>query len=346
VLLCLRDAFLGQTAFSQQGSAFHWNRCSLNPSQAAKSGSETAAPSARWATTAAPDGHGALIAWPVGDDDPAGIAYEPRRGRWSRLPPAPLAPRIGHVIEWTGRELVVWGGGTSDTGEPTNDGAAYDPEAESWRTLPAAPLEPRHGAASSVIGGDVVVWGGGGAEPETVFKDGATYDPDLDRWTPLPPLPDWLDSHAQGTPQLEPVDGQLVLNQTLWDEDGGQYLAVLDRHDGVWDLLPWPAGLRREPHLAAGDGSTVLFWGGVLTEDDVPLLDGVLLDVATGTWVASLGQGGARSEPGFTALRSAVRDDIPVWTGTEFLIWGSLKSWTFRSEVGWALDPRALTAAQ
>ena len=52
---------------------------------------------------------------PLGD----GLAYDTRADRWSRIPAAPLRPRSGSVVAWTGRDLIVWGGGAFA------DGAAY-----------------------------------------------------------------------------------------------------------------------------------------------------------------------------------------------------------------------------
>ena len=50
-----------------------------------------------------------------------GLAYDRRTDRWSRIAAAPLRPRSGSIVAWTGRELLVWGGG------PHADGAAFHP---------------------------------------------------------------------------------------------------------------------------------------------------------------------------------------------------------------------------
>jgi hypothetical protein len=47
-------------------------------------------------------------------------------GVWRRLAPSPLLPRSGHVVVWTGREMIVWGG--VEKGGAFADGAAYDPQ--------------------------------------------------------------------------------------------------------------------------------------------------------------------------------------------------------------------------
>ena len=53
---------------------------------------------------------------------PHGLAYDPKAGRWSPLPQAPLLGRLDPVGVCTGRSLLVWGG---DPGFV--DGALFTP---------------------------------------------------------------------------------------------------------------------------------------------------------------------------------------------------------------------------
>ena len=80
-------------------------------------------------------GGGAEVA---GSDAPAipphGLVYDPRRNRWSPLPQAPLLGRVGPTAVWTGHELIVWGGETTEcrARRPCHtrrfaDGAAFTP---------------------------------------------------------------------------------------------------------------------------------------------------------------------------------------------------------------------------
>ncbi len=52
-----------------------------------------------------------------------GLAYDPRTNRWSPLPPAPIYGRSDPTAVWTGRAMIVWGGGQSNP--PFTDGAAF-----------------------------------------------------------------------------------------------------------------------------------------------------------------------------------------------------------------------------
>jgi hypothetical protein len=53
---------------------------------------------------------------------PHGVAYDPKADRWSPLPQAPLRGRSNPVGIWTGRSLLVWGGGDGFA-----DGASFTP---------------------------------------------------------------------------------------------------------------------------------------------------------------------------------------------------------------------------
>jgi hypothetical protein len=117
-------------------------------------------------------------------------------GHWSELPPAPITPRMGASVVWTGTELLVWGG-ESDDQTLHGDGAAYNPTTRRWRTLPPAPLSPRVQQAGVWDGGEMLIWGGYDQVSPTghVTNGSAAYDPKTDRWRTLPPAP--LSARAQ-----------------------------------------------------------------------------------------------------------------------------------------------------
>lgn len=76
---------------------------------------------------------GSSLPWFTSADEPPaalqGVAFDPASGTWRALPDAPLTPRNGAVREWTGTELLVWGGEASNgyTSDPFGDGARYRP---------------------------------------------------------------------------------------------------------------------------------------------------------------------------------------------------------------------------
>ena len=131
-----------------------------------------------------------------------GLSYQPATQTWTRIPPAPLAPRADQRAVWTGSKMLVWAGDNPRLFEIVyGDGAAYDPATRRWTPLPKSPLSPRVYNSAVWTGRQMIVWGGGvigeQAElpatqvvpPGTLFDDGAAYDPATNQWTLLPNAP-------------------------------------------------------------------------------------------------------------------------------------------------------------
>jgi N-acetylneuraminic acid mutarotase len=58
---------------------------------------------------------------------PRGFAYTPATNRWARLPQAPLRGRFDPAAVWTGKAMIVWGGGGLPEYRSFIDGAAFTP---------------------------------------------------------------------------------------------------------------------------------------------------------------------------------------------------------------------------
>jgi hypothetical protein len=140
-----------------------------------------------------------------------GVAYDPARRTWRRLPRPPLPLRYvstNQWVLWTGRELMA-GGVEAGSGGGTRAGA-YDPATNRWRMLPRS---PRLTGGSGHLQARTAMWAGTRllvwnfwsptartannptavasrpeAEPEGI--DLWAYDPAGDRWTVLPDPPD------------------------------------------------------------------------------------------------------------------------------------------------------------
>lgn len=96
------------------------------------------------------------------------------------LPAAPIEPRVGQSVVWTGSRMLVWGGQERfhRPGEVINDGAAYDPETRTWQRLPAAPGNGTTSHLAAWTGTQMVVVGGDGSE-RAVLR----YDVEANTWT-------------------------------------------------------------------------------------------------------------------------------------------------------------------
>ncbi|HET8660811.1 MAG TPA: kelch repeat-containing protein [Micromonosporaceae bacterium] len=234
-------------------------------------------------------------------------AFNPRTNRWR---PIAAGPAGASVTVWTGRQVLMWGGGCC--GESSAAGWAYDPQSNTWRTLPAAPLSGRH-ANGVWTGREMIVVGG--TNDSGSLTDGAAYNPTSRTWRKLPSLPAPR-SYATLTWTGTEV---LLVGGVEWDhgtyrmyKDGFAYSPTTNR----WRHLPDMA-MPRSQHMAVWTGRQLLVWGGVTTPYDsrresfATPPHGVAYTPATNQWSA--------------LPRAPLRgrtDAAAVWTGREMIIWG------------------------
>ena len=230
-------------------------------------------------------GGGEAIVWggatnAVPSVDGRGARYDPLRGRWRRVAPAPIVPRSFHSAVWTGARMIVWGGTESSylprrTRRLLADGAAYDPRRDRWRAIPAGPLRPRSGQVAVWTGTRMIVWGGEvagrGRSAGRLARDGAAYDPVRRTWERIAAAPlRWVpDSQAFWTGE----------RMVVWN--GGR-AAAYDPAADRWEPNRWirwpdpPAGIRRRGAVATWTGEELLVWGGPT--------GGAALDPRSGRW--------------------------------------------------------------
>jgi hypothetical protein len=303
-----------------------------------------------------------LVVW-GGDDrlDPGGLqvtadgaAYNPVRGTWRRLPPAPLSARAGATAIWTGREVLVVGGRPvlrTEWNRSHTDGAAWDPVHGSWRRLAPSPQLGGRLVDQHLVwaGARLLVWSDweqvhrsavtlpdgqrGTLEERRDGVDAWAYNPAADRWAVLPAAP--------GQPAL----GGAVL---VWT--GREVLSVAGRpyHGPALDRNPGarydPARNRWRPlaggplDTAAGPaglwtGAALLVWnseserGGGDPRTAFRSGDGAVWDPRVDRWVRlprSPSTGGSGS--------------VAVWTGRGMLVWGGTW-WPASAHSGMAFTP-------
>lgn len=145
------------------------------------------------------------------------------------IDPGPLTARGGHSVIWTGEEMIVWGGESSDGGARLADGAAFDPVAGTWRVIADAPVSPRVYHVATWTGEEMLVVGGRGE------VDGAAYEPTTDSWRDIEASPIPLDS----TSVYDSAVGSAWTGQELvvWSISTNQIAAYAPETD-IWRILP------------------------------------------------------------------------------------------------------------
>jgi hypothetical protein len=181
--------------------------------------------------------------------------YDVSTDRWTTLPDSPLSARAGAELAWTGKELLVWSGGSNHQGfvPSYTDGAAYDPATRSWRALPKAPITGRAWAATAWTGTEMLVWGGddcGCGNPPT--GGNAAYNPATNRWRPLAasPLAPSRTSAGVWTGHEFVVLGSGAPHEVA--------VAAYDPSTDTWRSLPAPP----EGARAAGDAAFAAYANG------------------------------------------------------------------------------------
>ena len=235
--------------------------------------------------------------------DQVGGMYDLAQDTWQGVSTSGQpAWRWQHILEWSGREVLVWGGTTPDT-IPLCDGGRFDPAKNTWSAMslhgaPTGCLEP----ASVWTGHELLVWGGGtiDSSPDGVTNTGAAYNPETDTWRPI---------SNQGAPSARHKPA------TVWT---GEEMIVYGGNAGVDARAYNPAtdrwrslSLRGAPGVhtrgdAVWTGSEVIVWGnsncGV----------GGRYDLASDTWKPFSSKG---------ALTARTMQTL-VWTGEAMIVYG------------------------
>jgi hypothetical protein len=258
---------------------------------------------------------GGGFTWP--DVAMDGIAFDPAKGTWRRVPAPDVPPFVPEVSAWTGDQLIAVGGRTGP--KDGTVGAGYEPGTRSWRDL-GFPYQRWSGFEGVWTGRELVLWGGP-LRSSRPSKRGAVYDPATGSWHRTPAAPvggRW--SHAVAWTGAEMV----VWGGTDARTDLGDG-AAYDPLSGSWrKIAPAPISARQWMPLV-WTGSEVVVWGGSSISKD--RADGAAYDPATDSWR--------------TLARSPLRGrhhHSATWTGHEIVFFGgSNYHRTFRN--GAAYDP-------
>ncbi len=257
-----------------------------------------------------------------------GGRYNPASDRWTPISPAPLSPRYGSSVVWTGSELIVWGGLGSDAGQAVylDDGARYLAASNQWipfRGDGAPRGRYRHTAVWT--GSEMIVWGGS-TEASHPLDDGARYDPVVDRWCPIA---------SDGAPSARSLHIAVWTGaeMIIWGGpaglrnigDGARYDPLADK----WVPISTDgAPTARYQHTMVWDGVEVLVWGGTALVNPGPHTRGSPSPLRTDA---------ASYDPSLDVWRPIASENAPtprrlhtaVWTGDEMIVWGGTAGATF-----------------
>ncbi|MGZ3454930.1 MAG: hypothetical protein ACXVEF_35335 [Polyangiales bacterium] len=202
---------------------------------------------------------------------------------WTKIadPSASFTARTSTAAAWTGGEMFVFGGGTSETSPGLKDGALYRLNKNTWEVLPAVTVvsNGRKEAVGVWTGFYFIAWGG--RDGSTFLNDGVEYDPSTKTWSKLPVSP--LSVRSAPAAVWNPKDSRVVIwggyDATTSLADGAEF----DPITNTWTKLPAAPISGRTGHVMLWTGTEVLIWAGRAASGAV-LGDGALYNPTTKVW--------------------------------------------------------------
>jgi N-acetylneuraminic acid mutarotase len=248
-----------------------------------------------------------------------GARYDPSTDSWvqTSMTNVPVG-RVMHTAVWTGNEMILWGGWTSETGdEYLSTGAKYDPMTDSWSATSNVDVpEARFSHTAVWTGTEMIIWGGlgsgGPGEISGALASGGRYDPSTDSWaaTSIINAPEGRPNHtAIWTGSEMIIWGGVDFRNYNSLSSGGRY----DPSTNAWmqtSTVNAPQG--RLFHTAVWTGNEMIIWGGHVWIGGGSLSDGARYDPLTDNWTPTTNI----DVPGARFHHSA------IWTGVEMIIWG------------------------
>jgi hypothetical protein len=160
-----------------------------------------------------------------------GYIFDARTLSWREIAPSPLAGRSWAAGQWTGTEVVIWGGADGHAADDgvMRDGAAYDPTTDTWRSIAQAPISTPI-LDSAWTGTEMLVFGEGAS---------AAYDPVADAWRTIPDPPvDLSQAHAVWTGREAVLFGAYLSSSNNASRTETAVGAAYDPSSMSWRSLP------------------------------------------------------------------------------------------------------------
>lgn len=217
--------------------------------------------------------------------------------------------RSNAVVVWTGRQILVWGGGKGDDpggDDWLNDGWRYDPATDAW--APMSDLDgpkKRRYPIGVWTGTELIIWGGNSSGGGDSLNTGARYNPATDTWQAM--SEDEAPS-KRGGHTMTWTGSELI----VWGgrRRGGDLHKSGGRYDPLTDTWT-PTTKENAPalrigHTAVWTGTEMIIWGGTQWKFD-------LYNPRTDQW---------REGQAFDNTPLTRTGHSAIWTGSEMIIWG------------------------
>jgi N-acetylneuraminic acid mutarotase len=234
-----------------------------------------------------------------------GGRYNPNTDSWTITSMANVPEaRAFHTAVWTGGEMIVWGGITTDY---SSTGGRYNPNTDTWTTTSTANAPSGRDLHTGVWTGDEMIVWGGNDRFGNAFNTGGKYNPAMNNWiaTSIVNAPTGRYSHTAVWTGSEMVvwGGSDYPN---FFNTGGRYNPATDSWTPT-SATSAPAS--RDLHTAVWTGSEMIVWGGYNGIGDYTNTGG-RYNPKTDNWVAT--PDAVQERFGHTA----------IWTGNEMIVWG------------------------
>jgi hypothetical protein len=234
------------------------------------------------------------------------------------LPDAPIPVRWWHNSIWTGKEMIVFGGGGDS--HARKDGAAYNPRSRTWRKLPRSPVG---GYANSLLwtGKEMITFGGIRNGPDRVsgfpdgfISDGAAYDPRANKWRVLAESnldPRGWHSAVWTGKEMLVWGGVTEPRSDCYDCGYGEDASAYDPTNDSWRPIDEGPLSGRVEHTAVWSGESMIVYGGSAPGGGAGKHDGAAYHLSSDSWAL------LPEAPIGGRYRHAA-----IWNGKEMFVWG------------------------
>jgi hypothetical protein len=250
-----------------------------------------------------------------------GGKYFPSTDSWFSTPIGASTPvgRYEHTAVWTGKEMVIWGGGTfaSDGWTAFNTGGRFDPTIDLWSPTSIGSNVPLSRYFHSAVwsGMEMIVWGGIRDDGFTYLNSGGRYNPSTDSWMATSTgdnVPSMRRGNAAvwtGTEMI--IWGGQLSGSAHYSNTGGRYNPLSDSWLPTSTNGYVPSG--RFYPTAVWTGLEMVIWGGNSDSNPYYLNSGGRYNPLSNSWVSTSTEGNV---PSGRAVATA------IWTGSDMIIWG------------------------